>query len=333
MKYINLKKYGRQKDSFYFALEKYLLTIDGDYSFLWTVFPAVIIGKHQIINQEINQQALEKNNIGLFRRQSGGGAVYSDEGCIKYTFISKTLSKDDLYFYSLNKIKDFLKILGLDAEFSGRNDILINGYKFSGNAYYQTKDGRVLHGTILFDTDLGKMLKVLTPTKEKLESKGVKSVRSRVTNLSNLVNLSREEFICLLEKYLNQNEKNLSIEEEKIINNYKKEFETIEWIYQDKLIYPEIKRKRYNFGEVVLNYQLHNGIIKAMKVLGDFFEKEEVNQLEKSLINFDLKSLELPIDVSNYIENMTNEEFLNLLKGQDTNERKHPFLAKENPTL
>ncbi len=320
MKYINLKKYGRQKDSFYFALEKYLLTIDGDYSFLWTVFPAVIIGKHQIINQEINQQALEENNIGLFRRPSGGGAVYSDEGCIKYTFISKTLSKDDLYFYSLNKIKDFLKILGLDAEFSGRNDILINGYKFSGNAYYQTKDGRVLHGTILFDTDLGKMLKVLTPTKEKLQSKGVKSVRSRVTNLSNLVNLSREEFICLLEKYLNQNEKNLSIEEEKIINNYKKEFETIEWIYQDKLIYPEIKRKRYNFGEVVLNYQLHNGIIKAIKVLGDFFEKEEVNQLEKSLINFDLKSLELPIDVSNYIENMTNEEFLNLLKGQDTNE-------------
>lgn len=320
MKYINLKKYGRQKDSFYFALEKYLLTIDGDYSFLWTVFPAVIIGKHQIINQEINQQALEENNIGLFRRPSGGGAVYSDEGCIKYTFISKTLSKDDLYFYSLNKIKDFLKTLGLDAEFSGRNDLLINGYKFSGNAYYQTKDGRVLHGTILFDTDLGKMLKVLTPTKEKLQSKGVKSVRSRVTNLSNLVNLSREEFICLLEKYLNQNEKNLSIEEEKIINNYKKEFETIEWIYQDKLIYPEIKRKRYNFGEVVLNYQLHNGIIKAMKVLGDFFEKEEVNQLEKSLINFDLKSLELPIDVSNYIENMTNEEFLNLLKGQDTNE-------------
>lgn len=320
MKYINLKKYGRQKDSFYFALEKYLLTIDGDYSFLWTVFPAVIIGKHQIINQEINQQALEENNIGLFRRPSGGGAVYSDEGCIKYTFISKTLSKDDLYFYSLNKIKDFLKTLGLDAEFSGRNDLLINGYKFSGNAYYQTKDGRVLHGTILFDTDLGKMSKVLTPTKEKLQSKGVKSVRSRVTNLSNLVNLSREEFICLLEKYLNQNEKNLSIEEEKIINNYKKEFETIEWIYQDKLIYPEIKRKRYNFGEVVLNYQLHNGIIKAIKVLGDFFEKEEVNQLEKSLINFDLKSLELPLDVSNYIENMTNEEFLNLLKGQDTNE-------------
>lgn len=320
MKYINLDKYGRQKDSFYFALEKYLLTQKEDFSFLWTVYPAVIIGKHQIINQEINQQALEENNISLFRRPSGGGAVYSDEGCIKYTFISKKLSKDELYFYSLSKIKDFLKTLGLNAEFSGRNDLLVNGYKFSGNAYYQTKDGKVLHGTILFDTDLGKMAKVLTPAKEKLASKGVKSVRSRVINLSQLLDMDRLEFIYLLERYLNKNERYLSLEEERIIANYQKEFETIEWIYQDKLNFAQTNRKRYSFGEVVLNYNMQNGIIKEIKILGDFFEKEEIKELEKILINFDINTNELPINIGDYIENMKNEEFLKLLKGLDTYE-------------
>ncbi|MGI6787527.1 MAG: lipoate--protein ligase [Acholeplasmataceae bacterium] len=320
MKYINLDSYGRQKDSFYFALEKYLLTLDDDFCFLWTVYPAVIVGKHQIINQEINQKALEKLNIGLFRRPSGGGAVYSDEGCIKYTFISKRLSKDGLYFYSLTKIKDFLETLGLKAEFSGRNDLLINGYKFSGNAYYQTKDGKVLHGTILFDTDLEKMSQVLTPNQEKLSSKGVKSVKSRVTNLSNLIDLSRHEFIYLLEKYLNYNEKILTKEENKIISDYQQEFESFEYIYQDRLDYQYLKSKRFEFGEIVLNFNLDNNKIKKIKILGDFFEKKSIDELEKALINFNLKNVELPILIGDYIENMKNEEFLNLLKGSDNNE-------------
>lgn len=320
MKYINLDSYGRQKDSFYFALEKYLLTLDDDFCFLWTVYPAVIVGKHQIINQEINQKALEKLNIGLFRRPSGGGAVYSDEGCIKYTFISKRLSKDGLYFYSLTKIKDFLETLGLKAEFSGRNDLLINGYKFSGNAYYQTKDGKVLHGTILFDTDLEKMSQVLTPNQEKLSSKGVKSVKSRVTNLSNLIDLSCHEFIYLLEKYLNYNEKILTKEENKIISDYQQEFESFEYIYQDRLDYQYLKSKRFEFGEIVLNFNLDNNKIKKIKILGDFFEKKSIDELEKALINFNLKNVELPILIGDYIENMKNEEFLNLLKGSDNNE-------------
>ncbi|MGI6781555.1 MAG: lipoate--protein ligase [Acholeplasmataceae bacterium] len=315
MKYINLEDYGRQKDSFYFALEKYLLTLTDDYSFLWTVFPAVIIGKHQIINQEINQKVLEENNISLFRRPSGGGAVYSDEGCIKYTFISKKMSKDELYCDSLSKIKNFLKTLGLNAEFSGRNDLLINGYKFSGNAYYQTKDGKVLHGTILFNTDLEKMAQVLTPTKEKLESKGVKSVRSRVTNLSNLLNIDRDEFVRLLQNYLNTNEEKLTEEEDQIIKQYQKDFETFNWIYQDQLNYNQIISKRFHFGEVVLNFNLDNNKIVNIKILGDFFEKNEIVELEEKLKNFNLKNNELPINVGDYIENMKNEEFLKLLKG------------------
>lgn len=320
MKYINLNYYGRQTDPFYFALEKHLLNLDDDFCFLWSVYPAVIIGKHQVSALEVDRNYLDHNNIFLFRRPSGGGAVYSDEGCIKYTFISKKLSKDELYLESLTTIKNFLLTLGLHAELSGRNDLLLNGQKFSGNAYYQTDKGRVLHGTLLFDTDLEKMVNVLTPSKEKLSSKGVNSVRSRVINLSEFVNLSRNEFIYLLERFLNGKERVLTNEEHLKVLGYKKEFESNTYIYGQEPKYQSLISKRFPFGEVIVNYEVKNNQIIRIKIYGDFFVNNSVSIMESKLIGFDLANDQLSIEVSDYIENMKNEDFINLLKGKEKNE-------------
>lgn len=314
MKYINLDKYGKQTDPFYFSLEKHLLTLSGDFSFIWDVYPAVIIGKHQVAKQEVNLDYLKDNDIYLFRRPSGGGAVYSDEGCIKYTFISRNKTKDEMYEQYLKVIQNFLKTYGLDAVFSGRNDLLVDGYKFSGNAYYQTKDGNVLHGTILYDTNMEKLSQVLTPSVEKLSSKGVKSVKSRVINLVELIKISRQEFVRDFKNFLNHNETFLTVEEELIIDDYQKDFNSNDYIYGLEPKYQNIKSQRFPYGEVIINYQVDKGKIINIKILGDFFEQDDIQILEQSLLGQDINNLKV-LKVNQYIDNMSDEDFLTLMKG------------------
>lgn len=314
MKYINLDKYGKQTDPFYFSLEKHLLTLSGDFSFIWDVYPAVIIGKHQVAKQEVNLDYLKANDIYLFRRPSGGGAVYSDEGCIKYTFISRNKTKDEMYEQYLKVIQNFLKTYGLDAVFSGRNDLLVDGYKFSGNAYYQTKDGNVLHGTILYDTNMEKLSQVLTPSVEKLSSKGVKSVKSRVINLVELIKISREEFVRDFKNFLNHNETFLTVEEELIIDDYQKDFNSNDYIYGLEPKYQNIKSQRFPYGEVIINYQVDKGKIINIKILGDFFEQDDIRIFEQSLLGQDIYNLKV-LKVNQYIDNMSDEDFLTLMKG------------------
>lgn len=314
MKYINLDKYGKQTDPFYFSLEKHLLTLSGDFSFIWDVYPAVIIGKHQVAKQEVNLDYLKANDIYLFRRPSGGGAVYSDEGCIKYTFISRNKTKDEMYEQYLKVIQNFLKTYGLDAVFSGRNDLLVDGYKFSGNAYYQTKDGNVLHGTILYDTNMEKLSQVLTPSVEKLSSKGVKSVKSRVINLVELIKISRQEFVRDFKNFLNHNETFLTVEEELIIDDYQKDFNSNDYIYGLEPKYQNIKSQRFPYGEVIINYQVDKGKIINIKILGDFFEQDDIQILEQSLLGQDINDLQVS-KVNQYIDNMSDEDFLTLMKG------------------
>lgn len=315
MKYINLDEFGRQKDPFYFALEDHLLQKTGDFSFIWEVFPAVIIGKHQVLRKEVNLEYLKENNINIYRRPSGGGAVYSDEGCIKYTFIRRNINKDQMYKESLTVIQDFLKTLGLEVEFSGRNDLVINGAKFSGNAYYQTKDGMVLHGTILFDTDLEKLGKVLTPSQDKIASKGVNSVKSRVINLSSLLDISRDEFLLKFKKYMSINEIKLKSDDINLMQDKIKMFHSLDYIYGKEPKHLNTVSKRYPFGEVSINYEAKDNTITNILISGDFFEKENIKELEAKLIGYKLYSKDLNIDISKYIENMTNDQFINLLKG------------------
>lgn len=169
------------------ALDEYAMKhidVKEDFFFLWQNEPSVIIGKNQNAVEEVNQEFINERNIHVARRVSGGGAVYHDFGNINYTFI---IGVDDPgkvnYKKYVQPIIDALKVMGVTAEASGRNDITINGLKISGNAQRMANGKLMHHGTLIYDVNLEDMVKALNVAPDKIVSKGVKSVRSRVTNI------------------------------------------------------------------------------------------------------------------------------------------------------
>ena len=191
MLYIDTLTNNKNHCGFYFGLEEYLIK-DYDYNsdifLLWSVEPTVMIGRHQVTNIEIDRNFVKDNNIHVVRRNSGGGAVYTDPGCLQFSFITSNKSHSDIFRGQVNNI--------VNAEFTGRNDILANGKKFSGNAEYIYKDRMVMHGTILFNTDFNNLIGSLTPDKSKLTSHAISSVKSRVINIGELLEMGLEEFFA-----------------------------------------------------------------------------------------------------------------------------------------
>ena len=186
------------------ASEEYLLRQkEGNYIYIWQNEPSVIVGVNQNTLQEVNLAYVQDNGIKVVRRQTGGGAVYHDLGNICYTVVSKYDEGVDNYKKFTAPVIEYLNSLGVKAEFSGRNDITVGDKKISGNAQ-TVYNGRVLHhGTLLFDTDLTVLSSALNPNKLKTQSKGIKSVRARVCNISEFTTglTAREFFLSLGEHF------------------------------------------------------------------------------------------------------------------------------------
>lgn len=174
---------------FYLAMEEYVaanldrLAAGRDAFFLWLVSPTVILGRNQVMEAEVNIPYCREHGISLFRRKSGGGCVYSDTGNIMLSFISSCTDVEGSFEHFLSRVTEALQAMGLPAERSGRNDILIGGRKVSGNSFFKLPKAGVVHGTMLFDSDFSVLESAITPSKAKISSKGVDSVRSRVANL------------------------------------------------------------------------------------------------------------------------------------------------------
>jgi lipoate-protein ligase A len=170
---------------FNLAMEEYLLkNFNEDLFILWRNESSVIVGKNQNTLSEINLEYIKENNIPVVRRQSGGGAVFHDLGNINFTFIANDNNSFSDFKRFTQPIIDLLKTLDINAEFSGRNDLLIDGKKFSGNAQYNYKNKVMHHGTLLFSSQIGDLSNALKVKPIKFEGKGIKSVKSRVTNIS-----------------------------------------------------------------------------------------------------------------------------------------------------
>ncbi|MCX7884318.1 MAG: lipoate--protein ligase [Caloramator sp.] len=310
---------------FNLSLEEYFLKykeLDDDLLILWQNEPVIVIGKNQNAYEELNLEYIKNNNIKVVRRLSGGGAVYHDLGNLNFTIIEKNSvsHKNDFKFFT-EPVVNCLKDLGVEnVEFSGRNDILIDGKKFSGNAQYFYKNSLLHHGTLLFSSDLTVLSKALNVKNEKFESKGIKSVRSRVTNISEYVDISLLKFKELLIKRIfeekNEEVKNYELTEEdyeKINELVKKKYGTWEWNFGQSPNFNYKKELKCDAGFVCLNMNVEEGVIKELKILGDFFEKEPVEELEKQFIGikYDLKIIE------NIIDNIDVKEFILKLQNKD----------------
>lgn len=173
---------------YYLSMEEYAAEHFEDPFFIWQVDPTVIFGRNQDMNAEVNVPYCRKHGIQMYRRKSGGGCVFADRGNIMISYIRRCDDVSRLFAEYLERLAAFLRSLGLDAEVSGRNDVLVNGRKVSGNAFSLRPNGvGIVHGTLLYDLDFATMSSAITPSRAKLESKGVKSVEQRVLNLKSVL--------------------------------------------------------------------------------------------------------------------------------------------------
>ncbi|MBG9988728.1 lipoate--protein ligase [Aerococcaceae bacterium DSM 111176] len=294
--------------------------------------PSIIIGRNQNTIEEVNQPYIEENGIQVVRRMSGGGAVYHDLGNFSFCFI-----KDD--DGSFRDFKSFtepviqaLHTMGAtEAELLGRNDLLIDGKKFSGNAMY-AKNGRMTaHGTILFDADLDEVNNALKPRKEKIESKGIKSVRSRVTNIKPYVdeeyqNLTTEEFRDLLllrifnvEKREDVPELKLTKEDWEAVEQIKAErFGNWDWNYGKSPDFDVNHSHKFPFGFVDVRFDVSKGLVNEAKIYGDFFGLGEITDVEEKLVGvrYDRQAIIdalADVNIKQYIGDIDTESFVNEL--------------------
>ncbi len=313
---------GNLKPFFYFALEEYVLTHllkdDETYFFTWEIH-GVVIGKNQVIENEVNLEFLKEHQIDVYRRPTGGGCVYADHRNTMFSIVTKRTNKEFTFKTYLSKIIDAMKLLDINIEFSGRNDLLFEGKKISGNAFLQNKHGMLMHGTFLYDCDLETMVRAITPSDEKLVSKGIDSVRSRVTNLKPyLKGLTQEQLIKHFENVLTNQTYILSDQEVQIVKEMAKKYETKEWIYKKQPAYTKILKKRIPGGLFEIKLDLEEGIIKNLAIQGDFFDKQNLTPFEQTFkdLPYDKVSIQnvlSKLDISNYILDAQNDAFMSLL--------------------
>jgi len=295
--------------------------------------PSIIIGRNQNTIEEINVDYVEDNGIHVVRRLSGGGAVYHDEGNLNFSFIMPDDGESFRNFAKVTQpIIDALHELGVEgAELKGRNDLVIDDKKFSGNAMYATNGRMFAHGTLMFDSDVNEVVNALKVRKDKIESKGIKSIRSRVTNIKPFLSdeyqyMSTKDFRkeILLKIFettdINDvNEYKLTEEDWKKINAISdKLYRNWDWNYGRSPEFDIVRRKRFPIGSIEAKMNVSNGEIQDIRIFGDFFGLGQISDVEKLLtgIKYDKETIAQAvekIDIKKYFGNIESQDLVELL--------------------
>ncbi len=301
---------------FNLALEEYIFKNPGvyeDFIILWQNDKTIVVGRHQNTIEEVNSDFVEENKINVVRRITGGGAVYHDLGNLNFSFITSYDNNNLIDFKTYTvPIINALNKLGIKSELSGRNDLTIDGKKFSGNAQSLHR-GRILHhGTLLFKSDLDMLGRVLNVKEDKIKSKGIKSVRSRVANISEYLekSITVDEFKEILLKHLIEENKSeeykLTEEELELLNKLRKEkYITWEWNYGKSPKFNFKNSKRFLNGNLEVLLNVKNGTIIECKIYGDFLALCAVDDLEKKIIGTKYEKTE----IQNVLENFNLKQY------------------------
>jgi len=314
--------------AFNLAAEEYLLCRRREnVIMLWRNDRSVIIGRNQNAVAEIDGDFVREKGIAVIRRMTGGGAVFHDLGNVNFTFISdyKTGAFNDYKGFT-QPVCDFLHTLGVKAELTGRNDLTIDGMKFSGNAQTVSGDKIMHHGTLMYSADLSALSGALKPRPIKLQSKGISSVRSRVTNIAShlLRELSVEEFMDALYCYFLEQVPGIEARgfseaecrgiERLVAEKYGK----WEWNIGSSPAFTMEKVEKYPFGLVEIGLNVTEGIIRSIQIRGDFFGKREIGELCDRLVGCrhreeDLLERLAQLELGDYISGMTKELLVSLI--------------------
>jgi lipoate-protein ligase A len=316
---------------FNLALEEYVLKYleaDDDFVLLWQNDNSVIIGRNQNTIEEVNQPYIDTHHVNVVRRITGGGAVYHDLGNLNFSFITNNASNSvNNYRKFIDPVVAALNSFGVPAEFSGRNDIVVAGMKVSGNAqaYYQNR--MLHHGTILLDANLTMIFNVLDVKPDKIASKGIKSNRARVTNIKPFLHeqVTMEQFKDRLLKYLlgsadiSRSVYMLTAKDRAKINELmESKYNTWEWNYGQSPDFTLERNGRYEGGGINVRLKVADGLIKSMRIFGDFLGVEDISKLEQQLTGLRFDQLTIAnrlngINLDDYLLKITKENLLDCL--------------------
>ena len=279
------------------ALEEHVLRDrmgDDDLLLFYVNAPAIIIGRNQNTIEEINSDVVDARGIRVVRRVSGGGAVYHDLGNLNFSFMTRDVTARFNRYDLFNKpVVEVLRELGVPAEIGGRNDILADGRKISGNAQFATSGRMFSHGTLLLDSNLDDVTTALRPKPSKVESKGVKSIRSRVANISEFLRepISVDELRDrILERIFDARDRTLIPSLIIGESDWRAAHELLErrygswnWNYGENPPSNVQRVQRFQAGEIDARLDVHGGRISSVKFFGDFMGRAEVGDLETRL--------------------------------------------------
>lgn len=297
--------------------------------------PCIIVGRNQNTAEEINQDYVKEHNIRVTRRLSGGGAVYQDLGNLCFSFVVPSDSEEFGDFKSFTQpIVDVLHKMGATgAEVSGRNDILVDGKKFSGNAMYSRNGKTFSHGTLMLDVDLSVVADALHVAKDKIASKGIKSVRSRVTNLRPYLSDEYKDIdvptfrddlikglfhVDSLDEIKDKQYVVTPEDQQEIDKIYEQYYNNWDWVYGKNPEFTTKRRKHFDMGTIDARLDVKDGVIKNVKFFGDFFGPQDVTELANKLkgVKYDHDAIKQALDdagTQQYITGIPTDQIADLL--------------------
>lgn len=309
------------------AVEEFFLDrYDGDVFLLWQNQNTIVVGKNQNTLAEINPDFVKEAGITVVRRLTGGGAMYQDPGNLNFTFITEGRAWFSDFSYFAMPVINALQKLGVPAQLSGRNDIVVDGRKISGNA--QTVHGsRIMHhGTLLFNSNLTVLSHALRPDPEKIAAKGIASVSSRVANISEFLDspISVDELIeaicaAVKERFPDTTVRDITAEEDAAIQKLADEkYSTWEWNYGNSPNYTFHNRKRFPSGLVEVKLDVRRGIIENAVIEGDFFGMEDVKNITNALCGAQhredaVRAILSQFEMQDYFMGIGGDEILSLM--------------------